>query len=180
MKLVSFAKELHYAATMRLVAIVVIVLSLACAGDSGDHVLEITFDPCAPLRIEPAADVRHEEHRSIDAAIALWRDVLGVAAEQAESADAGVPVIAIRFERAAPAFRGIYLDEIGEVVINRVLEDDRVRTIAIAHELGHAFGLWHVDPQDHSSVMIAGNIEIAPTTDDAAALAAAWPSCPAR
>ena len=47
----------------------------------------------------------------------------------------------------------------------------------IAHELGHAFGLFHVPASERISLMNPGNLTTPPTTADQAALAALWGSC---
>ena len=86
----------------------------------------------------------------VDAAAALWRD------------------------------HGVYEDEVGVVFVNTDLTDPDARTITIAHELGHAFGLWHVAASERPSIMNPGNLQVLPTVDDQAALAARWGTCADR
>jgi len=156
---------------------IVACLATACTAAPDDTALALTFDPCGAVLIEPAADVTASEGASIDDALALWNAELAVTASRTTSAviRPTPPVLAVRFEDAAPVFHGIYLDDIGEVVINRGIMDPGIRAVVVAHELGHAFGLLHVEDRD--SVMNPGNLAVVPNADDAAALFALWPSC---
>lgn len=142
-----------------------------------DHI----YDPCAPLHVA-VIDASADQRASLDDAIEMWRAVLPIevtldAAGAERVAADGAPGIALRFEPAALAFRGIYLDETSEIVINSELAEPSARAIAIAHELGHAFGMRHVAEDQWKSVMLGGNITTEPTDGDAAALARSWPSC---
>jgi hypothetical protein len=87
------------------------------------------------------------------------------------------PGLPILFERGDVYYRGTYWDSLGVISIasDQLAVEDY--PLAIAHELGHAFGLLHVDPAERRSVMNVGNLEVAPTGEDAAAVRAMWPSC---
>jgi len=138
--------------------------------------MNITFDPCRPLVLVPAADATPDELASLDDAAAMWGQVgLGLAG-RAEVA--GAQHLPVRFEKAAAAFHGIYLDETGELVVNRAMTDRKQRAITIAHELGHAYGLWHVAAAVRKSVMNKGNLATVPLHSDAAAIGAYWGACP--
>jgi hypothetical protein len=148
------------------------LLLLACHTEDLDHELDVLFDPCEPVALIVAGDATAEELASIEGAADLWSAVASTRITQATEG----PGIGLRFESAAPAFRGIYLDEDGDIVINSRLTDPRQRAVTLAHELGHAFGLWHVG-DERSSVMNPGNLATVPNAGDAGELAAVWGPC---
>jgi predicted Zn-dependent protease len=80
----------------------------------------------------------------------------------------------VRFRDAAFAYHGLYDDEEGVIYINTSLTEPSLE-IVIAHELGHAFGLFHVT--DRPSVMSPGNLTTPPTDRDQRALAELWGTC---
>ena len=130
------------------------LLALAACG-TGDTTIDRTFDPCA-------FDV-DAEIAGVGDALAMW----GLAAAP------GADRIELVFEDAAAAFHGHYDDEHGIVYVNARITDPHARAVVIAHELGHAFGLPHLD--DRTSVMNRGNFAIEPTTDDRALIASCAP-----
>jgi hypothetical protein len=142
----------------------------ACVGDPGPAPL--TFDPCSTIVLVPASDATTEERQSIDMAVAAWRARAGVALTTEDVP--GAPRVGVLFRPASLAFFGIYERE--TVVINRELTDMDARAVVVAHELGHAFGLAHVE--DRTSVMLPGNLTIPPGAVDEAALSALWGACP--
>ncbi len=105
-----------------------------------------------------------------------WNEVAGTRLTLEDVA--GAARLPVEFEEAAPAFFGIYLDEEGRVVINRRLTEPHGRAVTIAHEMGHAFGLVHLEPETDISVMNPANLEVEPTPEDAGRLAEIWGRCP--
>jgi len=147
---------------------------IACADDSL-RPIENTRSPCQTLVLVPPANVTVAQLLSIDDAIALWRGhgAPYLTREQVP----GAPELPLRFETAAGMFYGIYLDHVGELVINTTLTDRRERAITIAHELGHVFGLPHVGRSTRTSLMNTGNLVTPPQPGDTQALAARWGAC---
>lgn len=142
---------------------------VACGGGNGDQSIEMTHDACAPLALVSAA-ASDLQLQGMDDAQMLWRErgapALGTRADT---------TLEVRFEHAAPAFFGLYDDQNRVIFINNALKDRTQLGIVIAHELGHAFGLAHIE--DRESVMNPGNLTIAPTVEDQRALAELWGDC---
>ena len=148
-----------------------LLLPACYQGPSG---IAITHDPCQPVVVVPATDATDAERAGIVAALKLWNDAAG-ARLTLDEID-GAPRVPISFRDAAPVFFGIYEDNVGDILINRDLDEDPAAcAVTIAHELGHSFGLVHVS--DKTSVMVAGNVTVPPGAVDVAALAALWGSC---
>lgn len=152
---------------------------VGCASSVPDDSLALTYDPCA-ARVFVEDGATPEELASVDSALRLW-DEHGsfglVRVDPAEATEEGD--IALRFLATAPFLHGVYEPETGLVTVNRTLTDDRERTITVAHELGHAFGLPHMPPADAPSVMNPGNLVVVPTADDVAGLLEIWGACDA-
>jgi len=144
----------------------------ACAADAGGP--GITVDPCEPVVVVPAADAAAAEVASIGAALTFWNQVAGT--RLTLDAVDGAPRVPVLFRDAAPNFFGLYDGKRSEILINRSLDDAPARAVVVAHELGHAFGLVHVS--DRRSVMVAGNITVAPSDVDVQMLAVHWGTCP--
>jgi hypothetical protein len=133
-------------------------------------------DVCAPiaLTVSQPTDV---QRAGIDGALVLWRDHGAGTLSMVDGIAAGTASIELRFQEAALPFHGLYDDETGVVYINRRIEDLTPLSIVIAHELGHAFGLPHVDFAERSSLMNPGNLVTPPTDADRAAVEALWGRC---
>lgn len=141
-----------------------------CVGT--EHRALNVFDPCLPIALVPAEDATAIERSAVASAAARWRETAAAQIEVDGDAESRVPV---RFRSASLAFYGYYEDADAAILINRDLIDPTALEIAIAHELGHAFGLLHVTGR--RSVMNSGNLTVGPNSDDAAALQALWGSC---
>jgi hypothetical protein len=144
----------------------------ACAGNEGTTTIEMTHDACAPLSLVADAPTTVQS-AALQGGQELWLDRGAPALGRRAGA-----TLEVRFEPSSPAFRGLYDDHEGVIYINSELTDQRVLSIVIAHELGHAFGLVHVPASDRVSLMNPGNVSTPPTADDQAALAELWGACP--
>lgn len=144
-----------------------------------DETIDLTFDPCANLAIEPGPDATTAEIQTVDRAIGLWNDAAGAHLTRGAH-EPGAAVVTVRFEPAAPFFFGVYDDEAGAIYINDTLPGEPARSITLAHELGHAFGLPHVRQDVRRSVMNPANLEEPPSAEDIQDLASIWGDCRAR
>ena len=157
-------------------------------GDANNAPAAVQFDACLPLLLVPDADVSSDQLNGIAGALRLWNTsaatrieltAAGATATDATVTDATVtPSLPIHFQSAAAPFHGLYDDRNVQIFVNQDLVD-HARIVAIAHEMGHAFGLVHVAPEQRLSLMNSGNITVDPTPDDVSALAARWGRCPA-
>ena len=161
---------------LRVTTLLLLAASLgACAADpADDEALDIVYDVCQPIELVAADDASLDEQRGVQEGAAMWSARGGYALGGGD----GAQRIEIVFQDAAAAFHGFYDDSIGVVFVNRGLTDDHQRAVTVAHELGHAFGLLHVNGDVRPSVMNPANLVIEPNDEDAAALAAVWGPCP--
>jgi hypothetical protein len=159
----------------RATELLVVSLALAgCAAAKDDHTLDVVYDPCAvSVIVDEAASAAELE--SVASGLSLWNTAATL--ELAADARGDLPQLRIQFQEAALAFRGVYDDERGIVFVNRRLTDHRAQMITVAHEVGHAFGLWHVATSERRSLMNPGNIDVEPTNVDVQELRGRWGSC---
>jgi hypothetical protein len=146
------------------------MIVLAACGGASEGELARSYDPCAPITVDTAG-MTAEQANGVAGGIALWR-AAGVTGFDAGAGE----TIRVEFQDAAPAFHGFFDAAAGVVYVNTDLTDPAELAIVVAHELGHAFGLVHV--QDRTSLMNPGNLATPPTDGDRAALAALWGACP--
>jgi hypothetical protein len=142
---------------------------------TGDETIDRVFDPCARIVLAPAPDVTDQELDIVRSGLAMWSEVATNPFDIER--DATSPQIAIRFADAALLVLGAYEDERAEVFINRRLARE-VQAVTVAHELGHAMGLQHIE--DRASVMNRANETVLPNGEDRSALEAIWGDCAAR
>lgn len=161
------------------------ILSLAliggCAGGPQDTTLDIVSDVCEPTAVIAPSDVSQPQLASIDEALTMWArigfDRFRLAVGEGADDVLESQHIEIVFDDAAEIFHGLYDDEHGVVYINRALSNDHERSVTVAHELGHAFGLQHVASGARISVMNPANLVVEPNDGDAAELVALWGAC---
>jgi hypothetical protein len=133
------------------------------------------LDPCLPTLLVVSPDATDDERAGIAAALQLWSAVGGPSISL--EGPSGAQPLPIGFERAAPAFFGLYRPDHGDILINRGLVDPTSRAITIAHEVGHAFGLAHVNGQ--RSLMNPGNLVIPPGEREVQLIGERRGPCPA-
>jgi hypothetical protein len=152
------------------------VLAACNGGDPSSSY--VTHDPCAALAITQVAPTAMQQG-GVGDALALWRDHGVRAFDRGDAVEApAAGAIEIRFEDAAATFHGLYDPSASRVLINRTIADRDALAIVVAHELGHAFGLVHVDAATRTSLMNPGNLVTPPTDADQRALEALWGACP--
>jgi hypothetical protein len=144
----------------------------AC-GSEGSDGPGIVFDPCQPTLLLPGGDASAAERASLSDALELWRSVGGP--DLSLTNEAAPQVLPVGFESAAPAFFGLYRPDRGDILINRQLGDAAARAITLAHEIGHAFGLAHVN--GHRSLMNPGNLRVPPAAEDSLHIYERRPVC---
>lgn len=151
-----------------------VALSMLACGAPASPGPAIVFSPCTPVRLAPFADTTAAERDSLEAAVARWRQVGVTSLTLGETTDPDA--LPIHFKDAAALFHGVYEPESGTVYINRGLAGTE-REVTVAHELGHALGLPHVDRVTRSSVMNPSNLTVFPSPDDEGELQRLW-HCP--
>jgi hypothetical protein len=146
------------------------------AACSANDEVETTFDPCSPLTIAVTSDYP-EDLAAVEEAMASWARVVPANDVTLTTEPPTNGLLSVRFLSGQRAMRGNYFDAIGVIEISRDMLAPETHPIALAHELGHSFGLLHVDGSERKSVMNVGNTTIAPTAEDAAEVMALWASC---
>ena len=152
-----------------------LLVGAGCSADTDDRFLNITYDPC-DARVLTDDDATDQELQNLGAAFELWNRSGGFRLQRSERGSAQGQPLVVHFRRSLGPFHGYYDDEAGEVYIHRGLQD-RAEAVTIAHELGHAFGLWHVKPSARRSVMNPGNTTVTPTERDVDSVRALWGDC---
>ena len=152
---------------MRFASFLLVLGVAACSGKKESFLT--VFDPCEPISLQPT-EADEQQQASVRDAVDMWN---AVASTQLSIEGEGRP-LPIVFEESY-LFLGFYDDAAEVIRLATRVNEQRPRAVVLAHELGHAFNLFHVDDRD--SVMNEGNWEIAPLGSDAAALEAVWGPC---
>lgn len=138
---------------------------------------DMLFDPCLPVVLEPEPGATADEIAIIEEAIAMWGEVASIDATT-EPVN-GARRLSVSFPEDI-WYYGRFDDAGGGLEVASWIGDSHGMAIVLAHELGHAFNLYHVEPGDRVSVMNAGNQDVPPTREDGEALAGLWGDCAAR
>lgn len=150
-------------------AVAVTLVTYSCGGPPEDPSSPaVVYPPCAPIVISIPHTASPMQQSAVLAGLELW-NARGLTQLKAAGEGSAVP---LTFQRAAPFFHGFYDPKTGEVYVNETLTDPHEIAVVVAHELGHAMGLPHVEPRERTSVMNPGNLEVTPTPADNALLSA--------
>lgn len=162
---------------MRILPVSVLALLLAAcvsAAPGGG----ITYDPCQPLVVAPAADTSPAQLQAIQRAIAMW-NASGVSQLTLQDAP-GAARVPVQFKDGPEPFHGVYEPDVGDVIVNSKVTDPTEAAVVVAHELGHAMALQHISKDERASVMNPDNLSEPPTPADDALLSSVWNHCAAN
>lgn len=160
-------------------------LACALAGCGGPDpavgtAASLRFDPCAEVVLVADDDLAASAMAGVAAGLESWNRAAGahLTVARPSAISGSVPTVPIHFEAAGAPFHGLYDPARGQIFINTDLAG-RGLSVAVAHEVGHAFGLVHVSPDQRRSVMNPDNLDEEPNAGDVATLADGWGgACP--
>lgn len=169
--------------------VAVLHVCFGCESVEPDDYIDIVFDPCEPIYLQPLAVSSEQQQQGLHDGIRMWNELLGASIEvedvlydvdpwdalsiRERQESRTIPVV---FEKAAQAFRGYYDDELGVIYLNEGLTGENI-SVTLAHEIGHTFGLFHVEETERISVMNHGNMTVVPNRNDASDVEAIWGRC---
>lgn len=154
-------------------AAALLLLGTASSCDQDPQHFWMVFDPCDPLVLVPQG-ASPAQLDSIERGIELWKDVADVRVGLSGPADARrLPIELVETEW----YMGHFDDQAGKIEIATRVTDPAAFAVVLAHELGHAFGLYHVEPDERVSVMNTGNVSTPPLEGDIEVLEHMWGSC---
>lgn len=147
---------------------VAVAVSFSCGGPPEEPGPAVVYPPCAPISVAVPSTASATQQSAVVAGLELW-NARGLTRLAPADDTAAVP---LTFQKAASFFHGFYDPNTGEVFVNETLTDPHEIAVVVAHELGHAMGLAHVDANERTSVMNPGNLDVTPTAADSALLSA--------
>lgn len=159
---------------MRLFLTMCLLANLIACGQSDDVQIDTVFDPCMPLTIVVDESASASQKSGIEKAIRDWNDRAHTQLSSSPGSP-DTPTLPIQFKNAGGFFLGLYDDENATVLINKSVKDPQSLAIIVAHELGHSFGMLHIE--SHVSVMNPGNVDHPPNQRDVEKLADLWGFC---
>jgi len=161
---------------LRAPPIFALVAGLAGCSAPDDDLLALAFDPCETVVLD-ATGATAAQRESIADAVAMWqaRGASGLVLDEGGTFPGRR--VSVLFEEAGAALHGYYDPDAAIVYVNAGIDDARARAVVIGHELGHAFGLYHVSAAERVSVMNPNNLSTEPNAGDEAHLASVWGRC---
>lgn len=158
-----------------------VVVAVTGCSEGAPAGIQTVFDPCQALIIDIDVEANADQRGSVETGLGMWNTradaALALPASLPDDDVTQPPRIPLYFDRAGTAFHGFYDDVEGIVYVNDGIVDDRARSLTVAHEIGHAFGMVHVDPDDRPSLMNPGNLSVGLTEADVATLVDMWGAC---
>ena len=149
---------------------------IATLGGCSDPTLATRFDACAPTEIVLPESLAPAVASAIADGVRFWSEPLSMPWTTTAAATTGASSIPLRFIDTG-LFYGRYDDLAPAIILSSGVTDPARLSIVVAHEVGHALGLYHRSPDARVSVMNPGNVNVAPNAEDLAEITAIWGAC---